>query len=105
MMIMLPDWIAADLFQRALHDVRQKKDPPALPKLRMERYHEGLAAQILHIGSYEDEAPVLARLHQEWLPQHGYAECGKHHEIYLSDPRRVDPSKLKTVLRQPVCKI
>lgn len=70
----------------------------------MEPYEEGLAAQILHIGPYDAEGPVLARLHQEWIPQHGYVESGKHHEIYLSDPRRVEPAKLKTVLRQPVRK-
>jgi hypothetical protein len=73
-----------------------------LGQLRMQRYDEGLCAQVLHIGSYDDEGPVLARLHHEWLPQHGYAENGKHHEIYLSDARRVEPAKLKTVLRQPI---
>lgn len=105
MMIMLPEWISAELYQRVLHDVRRKKDLPSLDVLRVERYHEGLSAQILHIGSYDDEAPLLARLHQEWIPQHGYAESGKHHEIYLSDPRRVAATKLKTVLRQPVRKV
>jgi hypothetical protein len=105
MMIMLPDWISPELYQRALGEVRQKKALPGLQKIRMERYHEGLSAQILHIGSYDDEGPVLARLHQEWLPQQGYVEHGKHHEIYLSDARRVEASKLKTVLRQPIRKI
>jgi hypothetical protein len=60
--------------------------------------------QILHIGSYDDEGPILARLHDEYLPQNGLTEAGKHHEIYLSDPRRTAPDKLKTVLRQPVQK-
>jgi hypothetical protein len=105
MMIMLPDWISPELYQRALGEVRQKKALPGLQKIRMERYHEGLSAQILHIGSYDDEGPVLARLHQDWLPQQGYVEHGKHHEIYLSDARRVEASKLKTVLRQPIRKI
>jgi hypothetical protein len=104
MMILLPSWISDELYQRALHDVRRKKDLPGLQKIRVASYHEGLAAQILHLGSYDDEAPVLARLHGEWLPQHGYVERGKHHEIYLSDPRRVEASKLKTVLRQPIQK-
>ncbi|MCB0075415.1 MAG: GyrI-like domain-containing protein, partial [Caldilineaceae bacterium] len=72
------------------------------PKLRLESYHEGLSAQIMHIGSYDDEGPVLARLHNEWLPANGYEETGKHHEIYLSDPRRVAPEKMKTILRQPI---
>jgi hypothetical protein len=104
MMIMLPDWITTELYQRAIHDVRRKKDLPGLHELRMESYHEGLSVQILHIGSFDEEGPVLTRLHQEWLPQHGYAENGKHHEIYLSDARRVDAAKLKTVLRQPIRK-
>jgi hypothetical protein len=104
MMILLPDWITAELYQRVVGDVRRKKALPGLDKLRMERYHEGLAAQILHIGSYDAEGPALARLHQEWMPQHGYVENGKHHEIYLSDARRVEPTKLKTILRQPIRK-
>ncbi len=80
----------------------EKKNLPALSKLRLETLEEGLVAQIMHIGSYDDEAPTLARLHQEWIPQHGYVEHGKHHEIYLGDPRKVAPNKLKTILRQPI---
>ena len=102
MLIMLPDRVTETLWEQARDDVRRKKALPALPRLRLERLDEGLCAQIMHIGSYDDEGPVLARLHDEWLPQHGYRERGKHHEIYLGDPRRVAPQKLKTVLRQPV---
>ena len=106
MMIMTPEWITAALFQQTLGVVREGKQPPvALEKIRLENYHEGLCAQILHIGSYDDEAPTLARLHHEWMPAHGYAFSGKHHEIYLSDPRRVAPEKLKTVLRQPIRRV
>jgi hypothetical protein len=79
-----------------------KKGLPALPKLRLEGYHEGLSVQIMHIGSYDEEGPTLARMHNEWIPGNGYVENGKHHEIYISDPRRVAPEKLKTVLRQPI---
>jgi hypothetical protein len=61
--------------------------------------------QILHIGSYDDEGPILAKLHNEFIPQNGLEMNGKHHEIYLSDPRRVAPEKLKTVLRQPVRRV
>jgi hypothetical protein len=104
MMILAPEWITPELVGRAIDEVRRKKAPPALATVRLERYEEGLAAQILHIGSYADEAPALARLHQQWIPQHGYVEHGKHHEIYLSDPRRVEAAKLKTVLRQPIRK-
>jgi hypothetical protein len=58
--------------------------------------------QILHIGSYDDETPVLERLHREYLPEHGLTFNGDHHEIYLSDARRTAPAKLRTILRQPV---
>jgi hypothetical protein len=105
MMIMLPDWISADMHQHARADVGRKKDLPGLETIRVGTYHEGLSAQILHIGSYDDEGPALARLHREWLPQQGYVENGRHHEIYLSDARRVEASRLKTVLRQPIRKI
>jgi hypothetical protein len=70
----------------------------------LERYHEGLSVQIMHIGSYDDEGPVLSQMHSDFIPNNGYVENGKHHEIYLSDPRRVAPEKLKTVLRQPIKK-
>ncbi len=106
MVIMTPDWITPDLYQQAVEVVAAGKEPPAaLEKLRLERYAEGLSAQILHIGSYADEAPTLHRLHHEWMPQNGLTFNGKHHEIYLSDPRRVAPEKLKTILRQPVKRI
>ena len=67
--------------------------------------HEGLSVQIMHIGSYDDEAPTLDRMHHEFIPANGYEMAGKHHEIYLSDPRKVAPEKLKIVLRQPIRRI
>ena len=102
MMLMTPDWITPEMYEQARAAAAKAKELPALPKLRLEKYHEGLSAQILHLGSYDDEGPTLARLHTEWIPANGYTENGKHHEIYLSDPRRVAPEKLKTILRQPV---
>jgi hypothetical protein len=102
MMIMTPEWISSDVYVEAFELVRRGKNPTALDKVRLERYHEGLCVQIMHIGSYDDEGPVLMKLHQEFLPENGFTENGKHHEIYLGDPRRVAPEKLKTVLRQPV---
>jgi len=102
MMIMTPEWVAAQMFAKALTQVAKRKNPASLGKVRLEQYHEGLSVQIMHIGSYDDEGPVLAEMHSEFIPQNGYVENGKHHEIYLSDPRRVAPEKLKTVLRQPV---
>ncbi len=102
MMIMTPEWIAADIFAEVLEQVRKSKNPTALDKVRLEPYHEGRSVQIMHIGSYDDEGPTLQKLHAEFLPKNGLVENGKHHEIYLGDPRRVAPEKLKTILRQPV---
>jgi hypothetical protein len=101
-MIHIPDWVTEELFERALREADARKELPSLPLMRMEPYHEGLSVQILHIGSYADEGPTLLRLHEEFLPANGLVESGKHHEIYLSDPRRTDSAHLKTVLRQPV---
>lgn len=105
MMIMTPGWITSEIYTVAIAQVRKGKNPAALDKVRLESYHEGSSVQILHIGSYDDEGPTLMRLHRKFIPENGYAENGKHHEIYLSDPRRVAPEKLKTVLRQPVRKL
>ena len=108
MLIAQPDWIDEDAVADAVAAVRAKAakagDPanPALDLLRLEHLTEGRSAQILHVGSYEDESPTLARLHDEWMPQHGLTFNGPHHEVYLSDPGRTAPEKLKTVLRQPV---
>lgn len=100
-MILQPDFVTSALFVRAVDKVSKKLGaPPA--SLRLETYHEGLSVQTLHIGSYDDEAPTLARLHQEFVPANGLRETGHHHEIYLGDPRKVAPQKLKTILRQPV---
>ena len=105
MMIMTPEWISVEIFDEAVKQVRQAKDPASLDQVRLERYQEGLSVQIMHIGSYDDEGPVLAQMHSDFIPESGLIENGKHHEIYLSDPRRVVPEKMKTVLRQPVKKV
>jgi hypothetical protein len=102
MMILQPEWITPGMFAEAAQAAAKKKELPALPKVRLETYHEGLSVQILHIGPYSAEGPTLQRLHKEFLPAHGFEPTGKHHEIYLSDPNRVAPEKLKTILRQPV---
>ena len=104
MMIMTPEWITEELIDSAIEAAAAGKDLPALGKIRWEPYREGLSVQILHIGSYDEEGPVLNRLHHEWMPANGYSFNGLHHEIYLSDPRRVEPHKLKTILRQPIKK-
>ncbi len=101
MMIVQPDWTTPEIVDEALATA-QKKQLPALDRLRFDRYTEGRSVQILHVGSYDDEGPTLARLHNEYLPDNGLAPTGRHHEIYLSDPRKTEPAKLKTILRQPV---
>lgn len=102
MMVMQPEWLTRAMVDAAIDKVRVKSNPPALDKLRFESFAEGRSVQILHIGSYQDEWPVLARMHSKYMPQHHLGFNGKHHEIYLSDPRKVAPAKLKTVLRQAV---
>ena len=102
MMIMQPEWITSEMLEEGCASTKKAKSPPALPKVRLQSYHEGLSIQIMHLGSYDDEAPTLAKLHNEFIPENNFAMSGKHHEIYLCDPRKVKPEKLKTVLRQPV---
>jgi len=101
MMIPQPDWVGAAEVQDGIAKTAAKK-APALDLLRLETLDEGLSLQILHIGSYAAEAPTLQRLHAEFMPANGFGFAGPHHEIYLSDARRVAPDKLRTILRQPV---
>ncbi|MGB5657784.1 MAG: GyrI-like domain-containing protein [Acidimicrobiia bacterium] len=100
-MIMQPDHITAAHVATAAEEVRRKKNPPALDRIRFEPFREGLAVQIMYFGPYADEAPTIERLHQ-FANDSGYQLRGKHHEIYLGDPRRTAPEKLRTVIRQPV---
>lgn len=100
-MILQPQWITRQQFEAGAAKTAAKLgDAPV--SLRLESLHEGLCVQTLHVGSYDDEGPILKALHEEFLPAQGLAEAGKHHEIYLSDARRTAPAKLKTILRQPV---
>ncbi|MFY8143841.1 MAG: GyrI-like domain-containing protein [Caulobacter sp.] len=102
MMIALPPWIDPPLIAQAIAAARAKR-PAADPTLvEVCRLEEGRVAQTLHVGSYDDEGPVLARLHHEVLPALGLVPTGRHHEIYLGDPRKVPAERLKTLLRQPV---
>ncbi len=104
MMIAQPEEVTAALFERMRAQVQRKKSSPALAKMRLEPFHEGLAAQIMHLGPFAAEGPTIARLHT-FIREQGYAFDGteqKHHEIYLSDPRRAAPEKMRTVIRQSV---
>jgi hypothetical protein len=103
MMVMQPDWITAEMVEEAREDASEKKELPGLSELRFETYHEGLSVQIMHVGPYDAEGPTIERMHA-FIADSGYEPAGKHHEIYLSDPRRTKPENLKTVLRQPIHK-
>jgi hypothetical protein len=102
LMIMTPDWITTGMFGGAVEQLRLKAPPGRLDDVRLETLSEGRCVQALHVGAYDDEAELLREMHEGYIPDHGLTMVGKHHEIYLSDPRRVEPSKLRTILRQPV---
>jgi hypothetical protein len=101
MMIMQPDHITPEMVSATVADVQRKKNLPAVDRVRFERLEEGRAVQIMHLGSYDDEKPTLDRLHH-YIEEHGFEATGKHHEIYLNDPSRTQPARLRTVIRQPM---
>jgi hypothetical protein len=108
LMIMVPDWIDEAMVAEAVEAIAAEpaKEPPRrLSEVRLATLSEGRCVQTLHVGPYDDEADVLARLHDEFLPDNGLRPTGKHHEIYLSDARKVAPEKLRTILRQPVAPV
>ncbi|GAA2454069.1 GyrI-like domain-containing protein [Agromyces soli] len=105
MLVVQPEWL--DGSHLAVARARALEKAPAelrdaIERLELRRLHEGRCVQILHLGSYDDEGPTLAKLHDVFMPEHGLTFAGDHHEIYLSDARRTPPEKLRTVLRQPV---
>lgn len=102
MLIPLPAQVASADVEAGLASAKAKRPEIAEAGLYVRELHEGECLQILHVGSYDDEAPTLARLHHELMPSLGLGFNGAHHEIYLSDPRRTAPEKLRTILRQPV---
>lgn len=100
MLIAVPDTVTeADLAQVAA--AAERKGKAAAHQVRLERYAEGRCAQILHTGPYRDEAPTIQRLHA-FIAAQGCRPGGKHHEIYLGDPRRTAPERLRTIIRQPI---
>lgn len=104
LMILQPKHVTATLFKLAVEQARAKQDNPALAKMRFETLREGTCIQTLHVGPYATEPETVARMH-DFAVEHNYLYRGKHHEIYLGDPRRARPEKLKTILRQPVEKM
>ena len=100
LMMMQPDFVTAHDVQVAQKQALDKGNTPAA-RVRLETYHEGLSAQVMHLGPYSEEAPTIALLH-EFIAAEGYEMRGRHHEIYLGDPRRAKPENLRTIIRQPI---
>ena len=100
LMVMQPECVTPEVLEDARARAAAKKHLDAIAGVRLERFAEGSAAQVLHVGPFAAEGPTIQRLHA-FIAQQGYALSGRHHEIYLGDPRRAAPDKLKTILRQP----
>jgi len=100
MMILVPEMITAEMVAQAKQQAMEKKGLPRIADVRLETYHEGPSAQILYIGPYAEETETIQRIHH-FIAEQGHTLRGRHHEIYLSDPNRTAPEKLKTVIRQP----
>jgi hypothetical protein len=104
LMIVLPDEVPAEFVEEVRADVAAKKNPPRLADVRVESFTEGPSVQVLHIGPYAAETPTIERL-LAFAAKNGLEFAGAHHEIYLGDPNRSAPEKLKTGLRYPVRKV
>ena len=102
-MILQPDLITQELFAQAVDQLRKKKPNPSLERLQLGNFHEGLSIQVMHLGPYSEEPATITRM-DAFAQENSYLMHGKHHEIYLGNPMRADPSKLKTILRHPVRK-
>ncbi len=102
LLILTPDWLDEAAVGEAVETVASRRRPTRLADVRLQPLAEGTCVQTLHVGSFDDEGPVLARMHNEVVPAHGFEMTGRHHEVYLSDPRRTAPERLRTILRQPV---
>jgi hypothetical protein len=101
LMIMQPEVVTPDMVAAARDVAQAQKNAPPLYDTTFARHTDGESAQILHMGPYSEEAATIARLH-DFIKEKGYHLGGRHHEIYLSDPRRTAPEKLKTIIRQPI---
>jgi len=101
LMIMQPAHITIEMCQAAIHELEHKKPDPANARLRFAAFRKGLCVQMMHIGPYDREAETKDKM-MAFARDHGYVVYGKHHEIYMGDPRRANPARLKTVLRHPI---
>ncbi len=102
LLLLVPDWIDQAMVDAAVEQVAAKDPPARLGDVRFDLLDGGLCVQTLHVGSFDDEGPVLQKLHEEFIPNQGLTPTGHHHEVYFSDFRRTAPDKLRTLLRQPV---
>ena len=102
-MIMQPDELTPSRLEKVREEAQRKKPNATLGKVRLETFEEGMAAQVMHIGPYEAEKPTIEKL-RAFIEDEGYRSRGRHHEIYLGDPRRAAPDKLKTIIRQPIAR-
>ena len=100
-MIMHPNMVNKEIVEMGIEQVKRKKNPNALHKIKFDSYHEGKAAQIMHIGPFTEEGPTIQKVHN-FIAENNYSIKGKHHEIYLSDIRRASPEIWKTIIRQPI---
>ena len=100
-MMMVPDAVPEDFIESMRAEVAEKKDLPRLADVRLETYNEGTSVQIMYVGPYDQETPTIERLFA-YAAEEGYEIASPHHEIYIGDPNRAAPEKLKTVLRYPV---
>jgi hypothetical protein len=104
LMVLHPEHITQEMFVEALDQIRKKRgDSPALAQLRLEEFQEGLCVQIMHIGPYSTEPTTVERMNT-FARENGYTMSGMHHEIYLGNPLRARPEKLKTILRHAITK-
>ena len=101
LMIMQPEIITPGLIKQGIEELHRKKNPEALPKIRFDSFEEGKSAQVMHIGPFSEEGPTVEKVHQ-FIEGNGFERRGKHHEIYLSDIRRGNPTNWRTVIRQPM---
>lgn len=100
-MIALPDYVDKETFELARAQLKKKKNPVSIDNAQLKKLEDGLSAQILYTGPYSDEAPYIEEMHN-YIKEEGYQLRGKHREIYLSNPQRVAPEKLRTIIRQPI---
>lgn len=102
MMLVVPEWIDHDMVDSAITRTGERAAPTRIDDLRFDPLAEGLCVQTLHIGPFDDEGPTLERMHHGFIPANGLRMVGRHHEVYLSDARRIAPERQRTILRQPV---